>query len=97
MCPLKNTLHFKNALKKRKNKKNTLISFLAYFYCGLGVIVTEQLQISVNILLLLIHDASCFINVTFSVLGMYKKEPSPHYVSIQVEIFISNMFHSRSE
>lgn len=78
MCPLKNSLHLKNVLKKRKKKegkKKALISFLVYFYSGLGVIVTEQLQVSLNILLLLIHDVSCFINVTLSVLGMYKEEP----------------------
>jgi len=56
-----------------KQGKKALISFLIYFYCGLGVIVTEQLQVSLNILLLLIHDVSRFVNVTFSVLGMYKE------------------------
>lgn len=78
MCPLENSLHLKNVLKKRKKKeeKKALINFLVYFYSGLGVIVTEQLQVSLNILLLLIHDVSCFINVTLSVLGMYKEEPS---------------------
>lgn len=71
MCPLENSFE-KYVNERKKEEKTPLISFIVYF-SGLGVVVTKQLQVSLNILLPLIHDVSCFINVTFSVLGMHKE------------------------
>lgn len=75
MCPLRNPLHLLITLNEKEEEKTTPVSFLGYSYCGLGVRVTEQLQVSLNILLHLIHDVSHFININLSVLGTYK-EPS---------------------
>lgn len=61
MCPLENSLCLKIALRKGKEVEGiaSLMSFLVYFYCGLGVTATKQLQVSLNISPPLIHDISC--------------------------------------